>query len=35
VMWFGVSGGLITRRIDTWDSLTFFRQTDQPPPGAA
>ncbi len=35
VMWFGVTGGLITRRIDTWDSLTYFRQTDQPPPGAA
>ena len=32
VMWFGVRDGLITRRIDTWDSLTFFRQTDQEPP---
>ena len=34
VMWFGVRDGLITRRIDTWDSLTFFRQTDQDPPPA-
>ena len=34
VMWFGVRDGLITRRIDTWDSLTFFRQTDQQPPAA-
>ena len=34
VMWFGVRDGLITRRIDTWDSLTFFRQTDQQPPPA-
>lgn len=34
VMWFGVRDGLITRRIDTWDSLTFFRQAGQePPPG--
>lgn len=32
VMWFEVSDGLVTRRIDTWDSLTFFRQTDQTPP---
>ncbi len=35
VMWFGVRDGLITRRIDTWDSLTFFRQTEQEPPPAA
>lgn len=35
VMWFGLRDGLITRRIDTWDSLTFFRQTGQTPPGAA
>jgi ketosteroid isomerase-like protein len=34
VMWFGVRNGLITRRIDTWDSLTFFRQTEQEPPPA-
>lgn len=33
VMWFGIRDGLITRRIDTWDSLTFFRQTEQSPPG--
>ena len=32
VMWFGVRDGSIARRIDTWDSLTFFRQTHQPPP---
>lgn len=35
VMWFGIRGGLITRRIDTWDSLTYFRQTHRAPPGAA
>lgn len=29
VMWFSVRDGLITRRIDTWDSLTFLRQTGQ------
>lgn len=34
VMWFGIDGGLLTRRIDTWDSLTFFRQTHQTPPAA-
>ena len=34
VMWFGVRDGLITRRVDTWDSLTYFRQTDQVPPAA-
>ena len=27
VMWFGVHGGEITRRTDTWDSLRFLRQT--------
>ena len=32
VMWFGIRDGLITRRIDTWDSLTYFRQTEQTPP---
>ncbi len=32
VMWFGVRDGLIARRIDTWDSLTFLRQTGQEPP---
>lgn len=31
VMWFGVRDQLITRRIDTWDSLTYFRQTEQTP----
>lgn len=34
VMWFGIRDGSITRRIDTWDSLTYFRQTGQTPPGA-
>ncbi len=29
VMWFSVRDGLITKRIDTWDSLTFLRQTGQ------
>lgn len=29
VMWFSVRHGLITRRIDTWDSLTFLQQTGQ------
>jgi ketosteroid isomerase-like protein len=32
VMWFGIRDGSITRRIDTWDSLSYFRQTHQPPP---
>jgi ketosteroid isomerase-like protein len=27
VMWFEVDSGLITRRTDLWDSLTFLRQT--------
>ncbi len=31
VMWFDVRDELITRRVDTWDSLTFFRQTKQTP----
>jgi len=31
VMWFGVRDELITKRIDTWDSLTFLNQTDQQP----
>lgn len=31
VMWFSVHDRLITKRIDTWDSLTFLRQTDQAP----
>lgn len=31
-MWFSVRNGLITRRVDTWDSLTFLEQTDQTPP---
>jgi ketosteroid isomerase-like protein len=29
VMWFEVRGGLIARRTDLWDSLTFLRQTGQ------
>ncbi len=29
VMWFSVRDGLITKRIDTWDSLTFLKQTGQ------
>jgi SnoaL-like domain len=32
VMWFTVRGALITRRVDTWDSLTFLQQTGQWPP---
>lgn len=28
-MWFSVRDGAITRRVDTWDSLTFLQQTDQ------
>jgi ketosteroid isomerase-like protein len=32
IMWFEVANGLITRRVDTWDSLTFLRQTQQEPP---
>lgn len=32
VMWFEVCDGLVTSRIDTWDSLTFFHQTHQTPP---
>ena len=35
VMWFGIRDAHITRRIDTWDSLTFFHQTAQPPPSNA
>ena len=35
VMWFGIRDGSITRRIDTWDSLTYFRQTEQQPPSAS
>ena len=31
MMWFSVHDGLITRRVDTWDSLTFLQQTDQAP----
>ncbi|MEL6893098.1 MAG: nuclear transport factor 2 family protein [Actinomycetota bacterium] len=30
-MWFSVRDGRITRRVDTWDSLTFLQQTDQAP----
>jgi hypothetical protein len=29
VMWFSVRDNLITKRIDTWDSLTFLKQTGQ------
>lgn len=29
VMWFEVRDGLISRRADLWDSLTFLRQTGQ------
>ncbi len=29
VMWFEVRNGLIARRTDLWDSLTFLRQTGQ------
>ncbi len=29
VMWFEVHDGLISRRIDLWDSLTFLRQSGQ------
>jgi SnoaL-like domain len=32
MMWLAVSGGLVTSRVDCWDSLTFLRQTDQVPP---
>ena len=35
VMWFGVRDGLIARRIDTWDSLTYFHQVGQTPPAAS
>ncbi len=31
VMWFSVHDELITKRIDTWDSLTFLMQTNQYP----
>jgi ketosteroid isomerase-like protein len=29
VMWFDVRDGLVARRTDVWDSLTFLRQTGQ------
>mgnify|MGYP001827883386 FL=1 len=29
IMWFTVVDGMITRRTDLWDSLTFLRQTGQ------
>lgn len=29
VMWFSVRDDLITKRVDTWDSLTFLKQTGQ------
>jgi hypothetical protein len=28
-MWFSVRDDVITKRVDTWDSLTFLRQTNQ------
>jgi ketosteroid isomerase-like protein len=31
VMWFEVRDGLISRRTDLWDSLTFLRQSGQAP----
>ncbi len=31
VMWISVRNGEVTRRLDTWDSLTFFRQTGTDP----
>jgi hypothetical protein len=31
VMWISVRDSRVTRRIDTWDSLTYLRQTDQSP----
>lgn len=33
VMWFGVRNGEITRRTDTWDSLSFLRQIGADRPG--
>lgn len=30
-MWFGIAEGLILRRTDTWDSLTFLRQIGADP----
>jgi ketosteroid isomerase-like protein len=32
VMWFDVRDGLVARRTDLWDSLTFLRQTGQSDP---
>ena len=29
--WFSVRDGVITRRVDSWDSLTFLEQTGQYP----
>jgi hypothetical protein len=29
VMWFSIRDDVITKRVDTWDSLTFLRQTNQ------
>lgn len=31
VMWFTVVDGAITRRLDTWDALTYLRQSGQSP----
>ncbi|WP_040494117.1 nuclear transport factor 2 family protein [Ilumatobacter nonamiensis] len=31
VMWISVRDGLVSRRLDCWDSLTFYRQTGLPP----
>lgn len=35
VMWFDVVDGLIARRTDLWDSLTFLRQTGTSPSPSA
>ncbi len=35
VMWIDVEAGLVARRVDTWDSLTFFHQTGRQPPVAS
>jgi len=33
VMWISVRDGVVTRRLDCWDSLTFHRQTGTPADG--
>ena len=32
IMWLTVADGLVTRRVDCWDALTFLRQTGRPDP---